>query len=269
MAKKKKKKSTIRTRNFLNMLKQVHLNGILEECILKVKKGKGKIEAVDMTNSLIVISKNSIMSKDVTTTLGLGNLELLIKFLSTLEEDKVIFNEKKKDDYKFFIQRADSRRKLEYLLTGTDLIATKLETEKKGRSTYKKMTEMMDYNVELTSTFIKDFLSYISLLKTKNVLMKYNPKKEKISFVCGSSNEHRFRLTLSNSVEGNEEDKGFNIKINGEYLSRIFSVIDFNEDEPPKLSFADEKPIMVEDGKTAWALIPIEELEEEPDDIPF
>ena len=61
MAKKKKKKSTIRTRNFLNMLKQVHLNGILEECILKVKKGKGKIEAVDMTNSLIVISKNSIM----------------------------------------------------------------------------------------------------------------------------------------------------------------------------------------------------------------
>ena len=104
--------------------------------------------------------------------MGLGNLELLIKFLSTLEEDKVIFNEKKKDDYKFFIQRADSRRKLEYLLTGTDLIATKLETEKKKKSTYKRMTEMMDNNVELTSTFIKDFLSYISLLKTKNVLMR-------------------------------------------------------------------------------------------------
>lgn len=265
----KKQKSTIRTRNLLNMLRQVYLNGILEECVLKVKKGKGMIEAVDMTNSLIVISENPIMSKDVSTTLGLGNLELLIKFLSTLEEDKVIFKNKKKDDYKFFIQRSDSRRKLEYLLTGTDLIATKLESEKKKKkSVYQRMTGMMDYSVELTSTFIKDFLSYVSLLKTKNVLVKYNHKKEKISFVCGTTNEHRFRLSLSNPVEG-EEGKSFNIKVNGEYLSRIFSVIDFNEEEPPTLSFADEKPIMIENGKTAWALIPLEELEEEPDDIPF
>ena len=260
---KKKKNSTIRTGNFLNMLKQVHLNGVLEECVLEVKKGKGKIEAVDMTNSLIVISENPIMSKDITTTLGLGNLELLIKFLSTIDEDKVIFKNKKKDDHKFFIQRSDSRRKLEYLLTDEDLIATKLETEKKKKSTYQRMAGMMDHSVELTSTFIKDFLSYISLLKTKNVLMKYNHKKEIILFVCGSSNEHRFRLTLSNSVEGNEEDKSFDIRINGEYLSRIFSVINFNDDEPPTLSFADEKPIMVEDGKTAWALIPIEDIEED------
>lgn len=263
MSKKDKGKNIVKTQACLNMLRQIHLGGLLEECMLTIKKGRAKIEAVDITNSLIVICNQSIASKDITVDLGLGNLELLIKFLSAVDDDKLFFKYKDGSS-KFELTRKDKRRKLNYLLTQTELIATQLqvdEDEKRDEDPYDKMKNMMEYTVELSPSFMKDFLTYIGLLKTKDVSLEFNGDEELV-FVCGGTNDHKFELVLNSSVDG-EEDDPFSIKINGEHIARIFNAVNFDEDNPPTLSFAEDKLVLIEDGNTAWALVPLTDISEE------
>lgn len=257
---KSKDKSIIKTQQCLTMLRQVHLGGLLEECIIKINKGKAKVEAVDITNSLIVICNKTIASKDITTELGLGNLDLLIKFLSAVEDPKLFFKHKD-DSSKFELARKDKRRKLNYLLTQPELIATQLqvdEDEEEDEDPYQKVKNMMEYSVELSSSFMKDFLSFIKLLKTKDVSIEFDGEEEVI-FVCGGTNDHKFELVLNKGVEGDECDP-FNIKINGEHIARIFEVIDFDEENPAMLSFTEDKLVMVEDGSTSWSLVPLTDI---------
>ena len=260
--KKKKKKGTtvIRVKNFLNMLKKVHLGGVFEECIIEVVKGSGKITAVDITNSMIVISKRRVMSKDVTENFGLGNLELLVKFLSSIEDEKMIL---KASNNQLTIKRKDSQRKLDYLLTQPGLIATRFQEDDDEESPYEKIDNMMEFSIALPESLTKDFLTYISLLKTKEIVLNYNSDTG-LSFICGSSDDHQFELRPDTEVEerGDSESEEFSININGEHLSKIFSVIEFDEEEPPTLSFAEDKPIMIEEGGTAWVLVPIVDIEQ-------
>jgi len=257
MKKKKKKKSIVKTKKLLSMLKKVHLGGIFDECILKIKKGKGEIIAVDITNSMIVMANGSIMSGGVSGVFGLGNLELLVKFLSSIEEEKVPF--KSSRNY-FTIRRTDNKRRLDYLLTQTELIATRFDEEDEEETPYNKLNKMMKQSINLNGSFAKDFLTYIGLLKTKQVTMMYDGS-ENVSFICGSSEGHKFEIQPDSKVE-QEDGKEFQIKINGEHLSRILSAIDFDEEELPVLSFAKNKPIMIEEGSIAWVLVPIIDIEE-------
>lgn len=241
------------------MLRQIHLGGLLEECVLEIKNGVAKVEAVDITNSLIIICKKPIMGKDTSIDLGLGNLSILIKFLSTVANDKLAF---KHNDTGFELKKTNGRRKLAYLLTNPELIATQLQAdEKRKKDPLKKIQRMMEQNIELTQSFIKDFLSYITLLKTQDVSIEFDGEEE-ITFVCGGKNDHNFELTLSTEVENEEGEDAFNIKVNGEYLASIFSTINFDEDHPPTLSLAEGKLVTIENDNAVWALVPLAEVKE-------
>lgn len=274
MAKKLKtrdKSEVVKISNLNNMIKKVHLGGAIEECILEVDKGYGSITAVDITNSMIVVINDKIMSKKVSGTFGLGNLELLTKFLSTIEDESASFKMKRN---KIIIERKDSQRKLDYLLTQPDLIATRFQKEDKEEDApYEKIAKMMTHSVELNESFTKDLLKYTGLLKTKELTLKYSDGK--LSVICGTSDDYRIELKTESDVE-QKKKKGssgdFSIKVDGEYLSRIFSVIDIDEDDPPVLSLAKDKPITIEekseDNENVWILVPLTDVEEEEESEP-
>lgn len=254
------KKNSIKVAPFLGMLKQIHLGGLLDECVLEIKEGMGHTESVDITNSLIVICDRPVASKDINVELGLGNISLLIKFLSTIDSNELLFKYK---DTGFELKKPNGRRKINYLLTNPELIATQLQADdEKKKDPYKKMKRMMEQKVELTESFIKDFLSYIGLLKTKDVALEFDGEEE-LAFVCGGTNDHKLKLILSTEVESAEESDEFKIKVNGEFLASVFSTIDFNEDSPPILSLAEDKLIMIENDNAAWALVPLTDSDEE------
>jgi hypothetical protein len=256
---KRRGKSIVKNENLANMLRQVHLGGIIDECLLDINNGKGLIEAVDITNALIVVTKGKIMDKGAEEQLGLGNLELLIKFLNTIEDDELAIDI---SNLYFTLKREDGRRKLEYLLTQPDLIATKVHEEDDDGDSYKKMKSLIENSADLTSTFIKDYLNYINMLKTKDTTISFDG--DELTFICGGTDDHRFELTLSSEVEGEEE--GYDNKVNGEHLARILSIIDFDEDDPPQIHMAEEKPVLVEDGNALWALLPLYAVQESEDD---
>jgi hypothetical protein len=267
---KTKGKSKIKNLNISNMLRQVHLGGAINECLLSVKKGTGIIEAVDITNSLIVLSKAKVMSKDITHDFGLGNIELLTRFLSTLEDDLLVFKHNT-DDSLLTIKRQDGRRRLNYLLTEPELIATRLQFDEDedggdAENTYDKIMGMVTFTAELSGTIIKDFLSYAGMLKQKDVTIKFDGA-EKLTFQLGEADNHQFALILSNQVEyigkKKQKDTKTSNRVNGEHLAKIFSTISYSEESPPVMYFSsdDSKPIVIKNASTVWALLPIAEGE--------
>ncbi|KYK24179.1 hypothetical protein AYK24_06625 [Thermoplasmatales archaeon SG8-52-4] len=236
----------------LKLLRCVHLGGVIEDCLLEVNRGVGSVMAVDITNSLIIMGFEPVMSKSINNEFGLGNIDLLIRFLSSLTKDKNI--PIKTDANHLKVSRKDGKRRLDYLLTDPSLIGTKLSMDEDDEDPYKKIKSMMEYSVPLNASFTKDFLSYIGMLSTPDTRLKYSD--ESISFICGADTDHQMELSFDAEVETiDDAEDDVSLLINGEHLSKIFQVLDIKDE--PILYFAQEAPIMIESDKVSWALTPI------------
>ena len=251
-------KLKIKSGPFNALLSNVHLGGIINECLLEIGGGEGSIEAIDITNSLIVVTKGILTSdKDISETFGLGNLDLLIKFISTLNQDEIAVNYTESN---MKISRKDERRKLSYLLTENDMIATRVEyDENNPDSTLDVLFSLTEYEADLSSAIIKDFLSYMSISKQKNTMIQYDSTNESLQFIIGTNNEHRITLELGEAVEylGKKEPESFSLKVNGEHLAKVFNHITYDDEDPPLISLGGDSLAIITNGGTSWALHPI------------
>jgi len=248
--------STIKRKNLLDLLRKVNLGGIINECVLNVDNGIGKICAVDITNSLIVIIETRVMSKKTECKLGLGNIDLLIKFLNALNDDSLEFEVK---ESRLEINNPNKSRKLNYLLSQPDLVSTNLDSKDDPK---KKILKMAELTTNLTDTFIKDFLTYLGIVDDKTIKLKFDGDNEQLVFLCGKSHEHQFELLLNHDIDSDGEED-FEVSINGEHFARVLTAIDFDEDEPPILNFAKDVPVVIENDNAFWALSAITDEEGE------
>jgi len=250
------KKKQIVTKTMLSILKQTYLGATINECVISIEKGKGTIEAVDITNTLVFISTASVASKKVSCAIGLGNIEMIIKFLSTMTDSKLHF---KLTDDRMLISRKDKRRRLDYLLTQPSLIGTRLrlDDEDEDVEPLEAYLNTIEVRAELNESFVKDIGSYLSTLKTKSLSIKVKDKD--VAFTLGPKTEHQFKLSLPLM---DSKDNDFSLKINGEYLAKILSSVEFDEDNVPTIGFSEEGPVVVECDSSMWAITPSEEMEE-------
>jgi len=255
----KKKSKHIKSRKFADMLKKVYLNGVIEECLLSVEAGHGTIEAVDMTNSLIVSTNGNIMHKSVNQDFGLGNLDLLIKFLNSIDEKVSI----QTSDLYLTLKRKDERRRLEYLLTQPELISTLIydDEQEKKKDVYEQIIKTATIAADLNHAFIKDFLSYIGILKVKDTIIKFD--NNELTFTCGSTDSHKFNLILDSDVETEGEEIETESRINGEHLAKVLGAIDFEDDDPPVIMMSEDGPVIIEHGSAMWAMSSLYETDEE------
>jgi len=256
---KKNKKSsdiTINRERILSSLKKVYLGGAIGECLLVVKKGVATCEVVDITNSIVVLEKGRIGSKSLSGQFGLGNIEVMIKFLASVPDDKLIVATE--DTGRMIITGKNKRRSLDYLTTLPNLIATRLRMDSSDKTDYvKEFQKMTDIAVTVPSDFIKDFNSYLSVLKSKIVTFDIND--ERCMVTLGASTEHQFQLRIPEEYIENDDEEEIIVQTNGENLSRVFSVMETNDDESPTMSIGEDNPIVVEDGSTMWALTPFKD----------
>lgn len=255
---KKEKGNTIIRENLLTMLRQCHLGGALEECILEIEEGGGIIKAIDITNTITVSIKGNI-SKEMDGELGLGNIDLIIKFLASMEDKKILIKVSSSKQH-LELQSPNGKRRLRYLLTVPDMVVTKMETKKKNP--FRALEKKMENEIKLNEKTIHDFLSYSAILKEKNTSLRLTDVKEKkrLSIIYGDLTEHQFEIVLDEDYQTGE-DNGFDIVVNGEFIARIFNVIQYDEDNPPTLSFTNaDMPILIKDKSAMWFVTPITEV---------
>lgn len=262
MADKKKKKSSdsssisVVPGAFITLLKRVRLGGVLESCVIETtKKGIARVQAVDITNSLFLsISIASFENMKEEGVFGIGNIELLEKFFSSVEDEETVSMEV--DDNRLVFKRKGHGR-LNYLLTEPDLIPTKEDYNEESVS---KLLKQCEFGLDLSKKACDDFSSYMNMVKTKEAKLVF--KKGKVKLEGGSINEHQFSVELGKAnplKKKADEDSSFEIPVIGDQLVKVLSAIDFKKEEPT-ISFSENNPVVIKiDDENVWALVPISE----------
>jgi len=256
-------KLTIRTKNFIALLKRVHLGGIIEDAVAVINGKKCSIEAVDLSNNLVVVT-SAVISKQKSgeLLLGLGGIESLIKFFGTIKEP--VINTSLSENKLVFI-RKDKRRQMKYLLSDPSMVATVLDKDDPEENTAELFRGMQEYKVTLTREVIQDFHSYIGLSKSKTTEIAYDGPE--ITITIGSDIEHQFSITIDSEVEDiNGDGDDITLKVNGDFLDKVLSAIEIDEENPPQLWIGDSKPMLITDAETIWALLPSAEGETEEEE---
>jgi hypothetical protein len=134
-----------------------------------------------------------------------------------------------------------------------------MDEDDEGEDPAEAFAKMVEAKAVLTEGFVKDFSSYVTTLKTKIVTIDVN--ESDVSFTLGPKSEHQFNLSLPLTEDTEEE---ISLKVNGESLAKILSIIEFNdEDDPTTIGFGDDVPVIIETEGALWAVSPSEEMEED------
>lgn len=236
------------TKAFLKLAKRAYLGGLIEACVLKLSAaGIASVRAIDPTNSLFIsVSEKvcGVVAKPF--TVGIGNLDVFVNLLSSIKEET--FSLIKKENLLSIIR--EGRVSFKYLLSDIDVIPTSME-DAKG-DPVKKIIEGSDHQFVLKQEIVGDFSSYSSLTKSRNAQVVV--KDGNVELSAGEKTGHRFRIPVTKI----KTSKSFSSVYFGDYLNRIFAVLEFSEDcDKPKFLFGSQKPAVITQGENnIWALVP-------------
>lgn len=237
------------TKRMLKLVKRVYLGGLIEACVLKISNGVASVRAIDSTNSLFIsVSEKVGDPGSAECSVGIGDLDVLVNLLSSIKEDRFQLTIK---DNVMIISR-EGRVTFKYLLSDIDVIPTSME-DAKG-DPVKKIIEQSDNQFELTADVVSDFINYSSMTKSREAYVSVSDGNVVIG--AGEKTGHRFRIPVTKIKSA----KSFSSKYYGDYLTRIFAVVDFSESTKPSLLFGNQKPAVIIQGeKNVWALVPAAE----------
>jgi hypothetical protein len=241
---KAKKDEGLDVEEFVGFLKRIHLNDLIDECVLRLGKDRWFVKAISPSN--VVLCNVSIPAMPIdnigdVSKLGFSSLKMLLKYLSTITEKKV--------RVKFNKNRLDFTRekhgKFSYLLADPKVITSNIEKKDV------KKTLMKDVKYYLVlDDFIVDFLSYYNMVRPEKILLKN--VKNKISFHGGLETEHNFNIPLG---ECKAED--FEIFFNGEYVSKVLGAF-VGSSKSIILRYGEiTSPIVLEEGENFWGVAPL------------
>jgi hypothetical protein len=214
-----------------DFLKKVYLNGTIENCkITTYKDGFWVIEAVDNLSFVMVFCQAEIIT-DTEYDLGIGDINLLIKWLKTVGNNEITI--KKKDNKITF--KSKQNGKLVYLLSELDSILTQLPIEDDDKTQIDQILELTEFKTTLTKKISKNIISNIKIVKSELTYLVV--KNGEVSFKIGGEDTHQVLIPV-----GIIKDKiSFELSIHGKSLFNVLSVIDGDS----SLLFAENLPLII------------------------
>lgn len=243
---KEEKENKVSGRGLFSLLKRVHLSGLINECVLSVEEGLAKVQAVDMSNSVFVSSKEKISGiKDM--TVGVGNLPTLTSFLSDGSDVELTISEK------YLSLRKPNRGTIRTILLVKEQVPT--ATQGDGEETVKKVLGFVKSTIPLSKTKVADLVEYISMVGCGSVFFRI--KSGLVLADNGFTSEQQFSLRLGKVDEKSEE---LSVEVYSQYLLAVLKNLEWPEKNPPKLGLGGKVPLLIQqDKENLWALTPIME----------
>lgn len=247
----KRRNIIVNTEKFLRTLRKVNLNNTIEEIVVVFEKKGCFVEAIDISNSIIYSASEIIFKNKIEKiTLGLSNIDFLIKFLKTVKEKTVLLSIEKN---KLIISRKDKKRQMIFLLSDSSLIPTMIKKENKKEDVKKVLLKLMDISLDLKKDIIEDIKKLISFSKSTICCVEY--KNSKINIIIGEKTRHQFKVVIDKNITKLKNNvDSFTLFFNAEYFLRILNVID--ELDEITLKFGKDNPIIIEENQFFWALTP-------------
>jgi len=194
-----------------NALKNVHLNGMINDCIVFVRDNKFRIQAMDIANSLFVQTKGDIVLDDV--DLGIGEINILFNYLNKLTEADV----KLTVDDNILIIKPSKGTIVKYLMSETDLVPS--YDEEWPENMFKQELENYEHKFTLGPDVISSFLTMVQTFATNTIFFETDGKKLYIH--GGRETEHQFFLPIGKAKGAPK----MQTQVYSKNLSSIFRVI--------------------------------------------
>ena len=234
-------------------LEAVHLGGIVEDCVVRVKDSVAHIKAMDMTSSVYIQTECPFDNKD--DVLGLGNLALLIKYLKSYASANM---ELTRNDNTLIV-KPDNGATLRYLLSQVDLVPTyNSEWDELEEDPIKAILAAHTLKVELKEETVKEFLKLMGLFKPNGVLINIS-KRGRVSFHGGNETDHQFTLIVGDSTA---QEEPLSIKLYGANLSAVLSTLTYEE---PVFMYVVGSEVSIVMENSAWVLSPLSNEAGTPD----
>jgi len=228
------------------LLEKVHLNGLIEECLLKIEGGVGTVVAIDLTNSVFLQAREEGLEGLADGSYGITNITLLIKYLKTIGDEDV--NYTVSDDGKWLTLKRKSKGKISVLLIeDEDLVCTKMTEE----PDMEEIISKYGCSIRFKASFVTEAAYYMGLINEQSVTFQIKDKKA-ILHTDQKANQY-FELPVKGVVESDDD---FSVTIYGKHLMSLFEVIKVKKET--KIYILPEYPIVFkQDDENYWAITPI------------
>ena len=229
---------------FRSILERVHIQGLIDECLLQVSESNGYVSAVDMTNSVLLAASQAGLGLN-DDKYGISKLGTLVKFLGTCQDEDLAYSIDK--DEKWLTIRRKGHGKIKVLLLEPEMVGTKLEEDPDVDG----LIEGYEFQVTLSTSFLTDALFYINLIGSQAVQFTVRGKR---AFFTSVGNEvQQFEVPIG-TVEKGDGDTATQV-----YSDQVKSVLNtITIEENSSLYIKGDHPIIfMQDMENFWALTPI------------
>lgn len=238
----------VNTKKLSRFLNKIHLDGKLNECVIKSVGNGVLVDALDPTN-IVFMSLQSDIDLSAVGDLGIGEINLMYKYLmgSSTEEMELLKRGNK-------LSSSRGKVKLNYLLTDPRLIATNVEESGK----IKELSKNCDIGFVLNKETSGEFLYFIDLLKSKTCFVKFEDGL--VYLTGGLEHEHTFDLEVGKPTVGSTT-KTLSFPYFSEYVVAILKSLDYDEENLPVMMFNSDNtefPMIIIEGNNYWAVHPLQ-----------
>jgi hypothetical protein len=248
--KKENKEKTVGGENEINgkqfgtLLSFAAMDGLIEECVLVVKKGVGTIRAVDMSNSVFV-SVSSPLAGIAEGTYGLGNIGTMVRFLMSFGEADTLSCVI--EGPKLTLAKKGHGR-VSFTLLKPEEVPTVVQQE----NPEEKLASVSTEKFSVSKDGLERFAYYMGLFSSQMVVLK--GRKEQVSLASPSFENNTFHMRLAQS-----KLQDFSTTVYAANLLRVLRLTLNQGEDKVEVCAGEGAPIIIRLKDNMWALTPIAE----------
>lgn len=233
-------------KSFLTVLKNVHLNGINEGCVVTFINNTVVLQAMDMTSAIFTYTSCPFEHED--EQLGILDLNLFIKYLSAYADQDISLT-KKENKLVIKVKGGGTTR---YILSEVSFIPTYDEDwSPTDEIVQEEVASFSTEPISLKKEQVEDVLKLMGLFNPNSLTIGVS-KKGAVSITGGKADtEHTFTAPI-----GKTDADPCDIRVYSKNIISVLNCLDYEKD--PEIYIEEGKSIIITNGDTVWILSPLE-----------
>lgn len=229
----------IKSKEFAMMLKRIAVGGVNKECAIITTPEGSSCEAVDMTSAMMV-HINSPVSFGINTTLGVADIDTLVKYLTNSANetvDAVVMDNR--------LVFTNGNTTFKYLLGKPETIGTV-----PSEYTENGLNDVLgiQYGFTISDAVKSQYMDMAKIVKPQFVTLTMN-RKGRVILEGGTETSNKFDIVLGDVVEPVEE--GASVRVMGDFFTNILAVL--SVDKPAQLRL-EEGVVAIVQETDYWVL---------------
>lgn len=233
-----------------NFLKSVWLNGTINECALKVKDGNCIINAIDVTNSMLIKATAKIEFPD--SEIGIIDLGSMIHVLDSCKGQSYLSY---KIDDKAINFKIKKRGDVQFALGKTNAISSAVKDDLKKINDMIRSKTLLTF--ELSQDIINNFKYFMGAFNNEIVTIEAFQGKIKIKGSFEKIRSFSFMVNDENIDKKSNDNDDVMISVDAKFLTSIFALPFIQEDKTCTVNFKKDSPLIIKSQNAVWLLSPI------------